>query len=101
MSQFAPTPLHGAAYAVAIEAVGGISAIGDCDTSEKFAALCAKLDAIREWAALEPENVRKAYRWAAEKVQTDARARLEVHENSRSVRDALATIPRPSLKGEQ
>lgn len=96
MSQFAPTPMHGAAYAIAIDAVGGIYVIGGCDTQEKFAESRAKLDSIRNWAKTQDATVRRAYVWGTDKVEADLRARLEVHENSRAVTVALQSMPRPS-----
>lgn len=96
MSQFAPTPMHGAAYAIAIDAVGGIYAIGGCDTQEKLAVHRARLEGIREWAKTQEPTVRRAYVWGTDKVEADLRARLEVHENSRAVTVALQSMPRPS-----
>lgn len=95
MSDFAPTPLHGAAYAVAIDTVGGMHVIGDCSTTERYLELKAKLDELRAWAATQPKDVRAAYVYGIERVDADATARLAVHENSRKVGAALLTIPRP------
>lgn len=95
MADFAPTPLHGAAYAVAIDAVGGMNAIGDCATDERYQALRAKLDELRAWVATQPADVRAAYVYGIERVDADAKGRLAIFENSRKVGAALLTIPRP------
>lgn len=93
--QFAPTPMHGAAYAVAIETVGGAHVIGACDTTERYQELRGKLDALQAWAKSQAPAVRKAYDWGIEKVDKDLQARLKIHENSRQVREALSKLPRP------
>ena len=97
MADFAPSPLHGAAYAVAIDTVGGIHAIGGCSTEEEFQALRAKLDELRAWSRTQGLDVRAAYTYGIDRVEADARARLEIHENSRRVTAALMTIPRPGV----
>lgn len=97
MPDFAPSPMHGAAYAVAIEAVGGNSGVAGCNTPERYAEARGKLDALNVWAATQALDVRSAYRYGIDKVDGDLRARLEIFKNSIRVNDALATIPRPPL----
>jgi hypothetical protein len=87
--------MHGAAYAIAIQTVGGSHEIGNCSTREKYNEHRAKLDAILEWAKSQPTLVRKAYTWGVEMVDKDLTTRLAIHENSRAVGAALATIPKP------
>jgi len=96
VTDFAPTPLHGAAYSVAIETVGGTNVIGGCSTPEFYNELMGKLRALDLWAQTQPPDVRKAYRYGIDKVSADLKARLDIFENSRKVRAALASIPRPS-----
>ena len=101
-SGFAPTPQHGAAYAVAIEAVGGAQAISACSTREQYEILRRDLDELYVWSgALEEKSARIAYAWGIEKVDKDLKGRLAVHENSRLVRQALAVLPRPPRRLEQ
>jgi hypothetical protein len=88
--------MHGAAYAVAIETVGGSNAIASCSEYTTYMKLKAKLISLDTWAMNQPSiDVRKAYRWGIDRVDADMKGRLEIYENSRSVRDALATLPRP------
>lgn len=96
MADFAPSPLHGAAYAVAIETVGGIEAIGGCANHEHYQAIREKLDGLRAWAATQTKDVRAAYVYGIEKVDADALARLKIHQNSNAVMAAMITIPRPN-----
>jgi len=99
---FAPTAQHGAAYAVAIETVGGAQAIGACSTQEQYAVLRGKLDQLYAWSeTLEERSAQRAYAWGIEKVDKDLKGRLAVHENSRLVRQALAVLPRPPRRLEQ
>jgi hypothetical protein len=95
MSQFAPTPTHGAAYAVAIETVGGTMLIGQCNTQEKYREFRAKLDALRAWSLGQPSYIEQAYRWGIDKVDADLKGRLAVYDNARAVASALEKLPRP------
>jgi len=95
MTDFAPTPVHGAAYAVVIQMVGGIETIGSCSDHERYAAIRSVLDSIRAWAASQPKDVRAAYVYGIEKVDADALGRLKIHDNNRQVTAALLSIPRP------
>lgn len=94
-SKFAPTPTHGAAYAVVIEKVGGAIAIGDCSTQTRYSELRSQLDRIMEWANGQSVLVKNAYRYGVTRVDADLRSRLEVHENSRRVLAARADLPKP------
>ena len=95
MADFAPTPLHGAAYAVVIQNIGGINAIGNCSSPELYQAIREKLDALRAWAATQPKPVRDAYVYGIQKVDADAQGRLKIYTHSREVTAALLTIPTP------
>lgn len=94
-SKFAPTPMHGAAYAVVIEQVGGANEIGGCHSGEVYARFHDKLDAIRRWSDSQPENVRAAYHWGITKVDADLRGRLELYDNRRRVTEAMSNLPKP------
>jgi len=94
-AQFSPSPEAGAAYAVAIEMVGGVFAVGDCSTREEYQRMRRILDGLLQWAATEGGATREAYAWGVSKVDADLQARLRVHEHSRNVQRALQTLPRP------
>lgn len=96
IDQFAPTPQHGAAYAVVIEKVGGTREIASCSTEEKFAEHKKTLDGIVSWLLTQDDiKIQRAYHWAINKVRSDLRNRLDVFENSRRVAAAMATLPKP------
>lgn len=96
IDKFAPTPQHGAAYAVVIEKVGGMHAIGACDTEGVFAIHKETLDRIMTWTNQQEDPlIKRAYHWAINKVKTDLRNRLDVFENSRRVAAAMANLPKP------
>jgi hypothetical protein len=92
---FAPTPMHGAAYAVALETIGGINAVADCDTQQKYRAVRMLLDELEAWCLGESPEVVEAYQWGINKVDADLQGRLSVYVNSRAVAAALDTLPRP------
>lgn len=95
-NKFAPTPLHGAAYAVAIQAVGGINEISSCGSRSHYHEMRAKLDALLAFArSTNDPKVLDAYDYGIAKVDADLLGRLEILENSRAVQDALTTLPKP------
>lgn len=95
-NRFAPTPMHGAAYAVAIETVGGLDAIGSCDSEARYANLRGKLDALIYFARdTKDPALLDAYAYGVAKVDADIRSRMQVIQNSRAVKAALETLPRP------
>jgi len=94
--KFAPTPLHGAAYAVAIREVGGIGEIAACDSPGRYAQVREKLDALLVFArGQDSPSVLAAYEYGVAKVDADLLGRMEIIENSRKVNAALATLPQP------
>lgn len=94
--KFAPTPLHGAAYGVAIAAVGGLHEIGSCGSTARYAELRAKLDALIVFAKeTGVAAILDAYEYGVARVDADLRSRLAIIQNSERVRDALANIPKP------
>ena len=95
MSQFAPTPLHGAAYSVAIAWIGGVNAIADCDTQDKYQGHRAALDELVAWSLSQAPEFIEAYRYGIDRVDADLRGRLAIHVNSRAVSAALDSLPRP------
>lgn len=95
-SKFAPTPMHGAAYAIAIKVVGGIDAIGSCASRSRYDELRAKLDALLAFArSTNDPKVFDAYDYGVAKVDADLKGRIEILENSRMVAGALANLPKP------
>lgn len=95
-SKFAPTPLHGAAYAVVIRSVGGINAIGACGDRATYAQMREKLDSIIAFArTLNNAEAMDAYEYGVAKVDADLQGRLEIMENNRRVTAALAALPQP------
>lgn len=95
IDQFAPTPQHGAAYAVVIERVGGTREIASCSTEEKFAEHKKTLDGITAWLNSQDPKIQRAYHWAINRVKSDLRNRLDVFENSRRVNAAMVDLPKP------
>lgn len=95
IDKFAPTPQHGAAYAVVIERVGGTREIASCSTEEKFAEHKKTLDGIVQWLNGQDPKIQRAYYWAINRVKSDLRNRLDIYENSRKVNEAMATLPKP------
>ncbi len=91
MSEFAPTPVHGAAYKALLERID----VGNCSTRAHFVALVEKLTAVLKWADGQPAEVQAAYKWAANNIKTGAEARLKLFENSARVLAAYDTIPKP------
>lgn len=95
-SKFAPTPMHGAAYATAIKAIGGIDAIGSCGTVERYNELQQKLAGLLVFArTTNRPDVVDAYEYGVAKVNADLRGRLEIIQNSEKVTAALADLPKP------
>lgn len=95
-SKFAPTPMHGAAYAVAIKAVGGMHEIGACGTVERYNELQQKLAGLLAFArTLNRPDVVDAYEYGVAKVNKDLRSRLEIIQNSAKVTAALEKLPKP------
>lgn len=94
-SKFAPSPMHGAAYAVVIDKVGGTREIASCCTAEVREGHLKTLTDLRAWARTQTPDVRAAYFWGIDMVEADLRSRLDIFENSRRVNQAMVTLPKP------
>ena len=90
-SNFAPTPLHGAAYRTMLERCD----LMNCSTAEHHAAITKTVRETLRWAATQDKKVHDAYIWATTQVANTAKSRLAVFENSRSVAAAYQDIPKP------
>ncbi len=90
-TDFAPTPVHGAAYKALLERID----VGNCSNREQFTAISEKLDAVLKWAEGQPAEIQTAYKWAAEKTKASAEGRLKLFENSARVISAYTSIPKP------
>lgn len=91
---FAPSPLHGAAYRTMLERCD----LMNCSTLEQYNAITATLVATRLWAMSQEKPVHDAYAWATIQVANAAKARLAVHDNSRKVLAAYEDIPKPPVE---
>jgi len=97
LSQIAPSPRHGAAYEVALDAIGGPLEVGNCLSNGAYRDYRAKLDALLAWSEQQPDTeVVMVYRWGVERVDADLRARLALYENARAVAEARASLPMPT-----
>lgn len=92
-NEIAPNPMHGAAYRVLLERVD----IQGCSEQSKLDAIIEMLKIVRGWTVDQPYDVKTAYLWAAMKVEQDARSRLKLFDNSRSVFAAYDQIAKPPI----
>jgi hypothetical protein len=93
-SQFAPTPVHGAAFRWMFEQCNP----GSCSTREGLIEIETKVSDALAWTKNQPDHVRDAYEWAAAQTLATARDRLEIFDNSRAVSVAYESLPKPSVK---
>ena len=91
MSEFAPTPLHGAAYKVLLERCD----IANCSNAAAHAKIRETLEEIRKWSLDQEKPIFDAYAWAITRITADADARLAVCNNSVRVFAAYDLIPKP------